>query len=66
MSVPSRVATTVAMKPICTLRTTASHMSPGPQGFVQLSNVNSLKSYDRRLDGRLNESPTTTAMGRKR
>ena len=64
--VPSTVATTVARKPICTLRTTASHMSEVAHGCRQLSSVNSLKSYDSRLDGRLNDSAATTRIGSAR
>jgi hypothetical protein len=64
--VPSTVATTVARKPICTLRTTASHMSEVAHGRRQLSTVNSLKSYDSRLDGRLNDRAATTRIGSAR
>lgn len=64
--VPSTVATTVAMKPIWTLRTTASHMSEVAHGLRQLSRVNWSKSYDRRLEGRLKERAATTAIGRRR
>ncbi len=66
ISVPSTVAISVASSAISMLRPTASHMSPGPHGFAQLSSVNRWKSYDRRLDGSLNDSAATTKIGRKR
>jgi hypothetical protein len=66
ISVPSTVAIPVTTRAISALRATAAHIPAGAHGSAQLSTVNRWRSYERRLDGRLNDNATTIATGTSR